>query len=149
MKWIPKIVYKITNTNPLTGVTVPLSLPQRLWTPGSTGVGGTDTSAAGITESFLIRRDQTLDVRLVFREKEWPGVHAWLTWMQDTAGSCRFYPAASDLDFNTCYLESPRMGEEIRPERGEYPGTYEIGVRLRDASGTAFDVRAYDPKGAA
>ena len=143
MRWIPKVVYNITAASP-GGTTVSLSLPQRLWTPGSTAVGGTETSAAGIPESFRIRRDQVLDVRLQLREHEWPAVHGWLSWMQDTAGSCRFYPDRSASNYHDCYLESPRIGEEIRPERGEYPGTYEIGLRLRDTAGVAFDVRAYE-----
>lgn len=136
MKWIPKVIYN--------GVTVTLSLPQRPWTPGSTAVGGTDTSAGGVPESFVIRRDQTLDVRLQLWEREWPAVHAWLSWMQGTAGSCQFFPHREDTLNHTCYLDTPKVGEEIRPERGDFPGTYEIGLRLRDTGGRAFDVRAYE-----
>ncbi|HEX2093314.1 MAG TPA: hypothetical protein VHG28_12980, partial [Longimicrobiaceae bacterium] len=115
-------------------------------TPVSTAVGGTDVSAAGVPESFIIRRDQSLDVRLVFREREWPALHAWLAWMQDTAGTCRFHPDHAAAEYRTCYLETPRVGEEIRPERGEHPGIYEIGVRLRTTGTTdpPFDVRAYE-----
>lgn len=140
MKWIPKVVYREG------AATLLLTLPQRLWTPVSTAVGGTDVSAAGVPESFVIRRDQSLDARLLFREGEWPAVHAWLAWMQDTAGTCRFFPDRDASTYRTCYLESPKVGEEIRPERGEHPGTYEIGLRLR-TTGTAdapFDVRAYE-----
>lgn len=144
MRWIPKVIYNIRNNDPATGLVLALSLPQRLWTPASTAVGGTDTSAAGIPESFVIRRDQMLDVRLPFWEGEWPAVHAWLTWMQDNAGSCRFFPDRDGTLYHTCYLESPKMGEEVRPERGDHPGIYEIGVRLRDTGGRAFDVRAYE-----
>lgn len=140
MRWIPKVEY---GNGP---ATLTLSLPQRLWTPVSTTVGGTDVSAAGVPESFVIRRDQALDVRLVFREAEWPAVHAWLAWMQDTAGTCRFYPDQHASQYRGCYLESPRVGEEIRPERGDHPGIYEIGLRLRatGADDAPFDVRAYE-----
>jgi hypothetical protein len=138
MKWIPKVAYGTA--------TLVFSLPQRLWTPVSTAVGGSDVSAAGVPESFVIRRDQSLDLRLVFREAEWPAVHAWLAWMQDTAGSCRFHPDRDAAGYRTCYLESPKVGEEIRPERGDHPGIYEIGVRLRATAPTdpPFDVRAYE-----
>lgn len=139
MRWIPKVEYDEGRA------TLRLTLPQNLWVPGSTAVGGSETSAAGVPESFVIRRDQTLDVRLRLRESEWPAVHAWLAWMQDTAGSCRFFPDRDALDGHPCYLQSPGVGDEIRPERGEYPGTYEIALRLRSTLGTeVFDVRAYE-----
>lgn len=141
MKWIPKVVYDKTAT-PVK--TLQLSLPQRLWTPASLTVGGTDTSAAGVPESFVIRRDQLLDVRFQFLEGEWPAVHAWIRWMQDTAGSCDYFPDRNVSTSYPCYLESPKVGEEVRPERGEFPGTYEISLRLRDTrGGDPFDVRAY------
>jgi hypothetical protein len=141
MKWIPKVRYFKNGVT-----TLQLTLPQRLWTPVSTAVGGTGVSAAGVPESFVIRRDQSLDLRLVFRESEWPAVHAWLAWMQDTAGNCLFFPNRAASTYYICYLESPKVGEEIRPERGDYPGIYEIAVRLRSTGTTdpPFDVRAYE-----
>lgn len=141
MRWIPRVLYGPDYTR-----TLELSLPQRLWTPLSVAVGGSDVSAAGIPESFVIRRDQVLEVRLLFREGEWPAVHDWIAWMQDNAGFCRFFPDRDAAYFRACYLDSPRVGDEVRPDRGEYPGTYEIGLRLR-TTGTRdqpFDLRAYE-----
>ena len=140
MKWIPRVVYGTPAT------TLTFTLPQRIWTPVSVTVGGSDVSARGVPESFVIRRDQALDLRLVFREIEWPAVHAWLAWMQDRAGACTFFPDHQVNQSYTCYLDSPRVGEEIRPDRGDHPGTYEIGLRLRSTGTTdpVFNVRAYD-----
>lgn len=140
MMWIPRVEY-----GPTAAKTVfAFSLPQRLWTPASLAVGGTDTSAAGVPESFVIRRDEFLDLRLAFWEREWVAVHAWLAWMQDTAQTCAFFPDRNGSQSFQVWLETPKVGEEIRPERGEYAGTYEIGVRLRRTAGGAFDVRAYE-----
>jgi hypothetical protein len=143
MKWIPRVVYTRSGSAP---TTLDFTLPQRLWTPLSIAVGGSEVSAAGVPESFVIRRDQLLDLRLAFREGEWPAVHAWLAWMQDTAGFCVFYPDRAVGTSRTCYLETPKVGEEIRPERGDYPGIYELAVRLRSTApgDPPFDVRAYE-----
>jgi hypothetical protein len=141
MRLIPQVEYG----DPGHTVTLSFTYPQRLWTPSSSTVGGTNTSAAGVVESFVIRRDQMIDVRLVFAEREWPAVLAWIAWAQDSAGTFRFWPdATAPSDVFICWLESPKVGEEVRPERGEFSPTYEITLKLRSADGAAFDVRAYE-----
>lgn len=119
------------------------TISQRPWIPDSIGVGGSSVAAAGAGEAFEVRRDEILEVRLRFFEMQWPAVRAWLTWAQRTQGSFYFYmeagvPASARL----AYLHSPQMGESMKPERGEYPGTYERTVELRSADGTPWD-RAY------
>lgn len=137
MRNIPKVVYA-------GGTVLLFSLPQRAWTPGSTVVGGTDTSAAGVPETFVVRRDRTLDVRLRFREAEWPAVRAWLEWAQDTAGAFDWYPDRDLATGHTCYLASPPAGEEIRPERSEsFRGHWEIALRLRTADGSPIEPSFY------
>ena len=140
MRMIPKVVY---GHGP-TPTTLQFTYPQRLWTPSTSTVGGTNTSAAGVVESFVIRRDQLLDVRLVFTELEWLAVQAWIAWAQDNADVFDFYPDRTGGKKYTCYLESPKVGEEVLPERGEYSPTYEITLKLRTSNAEQFDVRIYE-----
>jgi hypothetical protein len=142
MRMIPKVVYGATTA---TTTTLAFTYPQRLWTPLSTTIGGSNTSAAGITESFVIRRDYLLEVRPVFDETEWPAVHAWIVWAQDNPGQAfRFYPdATAPGDWYDCYLEAPKVGEEVRPERSEFQRLFEITLRLRSRDARMFNPRIH------
>lgn len=126
MRWRPKVEYA--------GTTLVFSRPQRPWTPESVATGGHRTSASGVMEAYEIRRDEILEITLRFTEPEWPAVRAWLAHAQ-RAGSFDFYSDRNDSTGRTCLLESPAMGEPLRPERAEYGGDYEMSVRIRAVSG--------------
>ncbi|HET6762525.1 MAG TPA: hypothetical protein VFH27_02610 [Longimicrobiaceae bacterium] len=137
MRMIPRVVYGTT--------TLTFTYPQRLWTPLSTTIGGSNTSAAGITESYVIRRDYLLEARLVFDETEWPAVHDWIVWAQANPGlTFRFWPdATAPGDYYDCFLDGPKVGEEVRPERGEFQRTFEITLRLRSRDARMFNLRTH------
>jgi hypothetical protein len=137
--WTPRIVYN--------AITVDLSYPMELWLPVSGGVGGSARVASGAGEAYELRRDQMVDLGVRFDETEWPVVEAWLRWMQQTFGSCQFYFDRFNLpgaNF-TADLETPKLGEEIKPTRDtQYPAAMTIPVRLRQVGvGGPISVAAY------
>lgn len=141
MKFIPKIVYNNGST-----VTLTLTQPQKLWRPYSKGVGGTDRSASGVTESFLIRREYLVKLMLRFTEDEWASVDSWLSWAQDNAGSTfDFYFDKDDVaTLYTVLLDKPSFEDgEIQPDRADAHRIYEIEVVLRNSENERFDVQAY------
>lgn len=130
MKWLLKVTYGAT--------TLTLTISQAPWTPSSTAVGGSDTSAAGVPEGFVIRRDRALDLRIRFYESEWPAVRAWLEYAQP-GGAFTIQPEAAVATSYTCYLVSPALGEPIRPERGEHFGTFDMGLSVRTTNGAPIE----------
>lgn len=112
-----------------------LSLPCRPWTPVSRGVGGSETSAAGIPAAYEVRRDRLLRVTLRFFEWEWQQVEAWLEWAQRTARTSRVRLDRDRPETEyTVYIEAPAMGAEIAPRRSaEFEAAMEIDVELRYA----------------
>ncbi len=120
-----------------------MSLPQKPWGHGSKGVGGSDTSAAGVPESFEIRREHRLHLVLRFPETEWPDVERLVRHLQ-RSGTATFYP---DQDVgstsHTVYGDAPAIGEEIRPRRTDEIGTLELDVTVRRTTDALFtDVHA-------
>lgn len=115
-----------------------MSLPQRPWTFGSNGLGGSDVAASGVPASFEIRRDYFLHLTLRFTEAEWDDVERLVRHLQ-RSGSATFYP---DRDVggtsHTVYGHLPAMGEEIRPRRSEEPSTLELDVSVRRTTQVVF-----------
>lgn len=140
--FIPKIVYTNGGT-----ITVPFSIPQRLWTPVSKGeVGGMNVSAAGVPEAWETRRDEKCDITLRFYESEWAALQTFLLWAQRTCGSFSYYFDANRSVTGspvTVYLDKPKMGEEIKPKRGDAKRTYELDITIRSTTSTPIQVIAY------
>lgn len=141
MQYVPKVEYG-------SGPTVlRFTHWQKLWTPSSQPVGGSNVSDSGVPETFIIRRDQKVDLELRFTEAELASVMAWLEWAQDNATSFYYWFNAEDITTRySVYLESPSLGDgEIKPDRDEYRSVYSIKVTLRSTNGTRFDVRTNAP----
>lgn len=125
--WLPEVRYSHYVLRP--------SAPCRPWTPASRGVGGSETSAAGVPSAYQIRRDRLMRVTIRFNEWEWPQVDAWIEWAQSTGG---VFAVRLDRDRpeteRRFYLDAPEMGEIVEPYRSdEYPAVMEIDVDLRYA----------------
>lgn len=137
--FIPKIEY----ANPT--ITLELTQPQKLWTPSIQSIGGSNVSDAGVPETFIIRRDQLVNVEVRFTEAEWDAVADWLEWAQEGVA---FYYWFNGTDITTrysVYLQSPNLGDgEIQPTRDTYRGVFSVRLVLRSATGTRFDVRTQD-----
>lgn len=128
---VPRITYAST--------TLLFTIPNRVWTPGTQGIGaGSEESAAGIPAAWITRRDYTLRVPLRFTEAEWPAVRAWLAYAQ-AGGSFTFFPNAATGTSYTCYLVEPRIDERVEPAPGEHWGTLELAVVIRTTAGTAIE----------
>lgn len=132
MRNIPKIVYNSP------AATLTLTHAQRRWAVDSQGVGGTDQSAAGIPESFTIRRDELLRVRLRFTEAEWSAVRGWLVWAQGSGQAFTYFPDKDLAGSYSVYLEAPALGEPFRPEPVDFDGLYEISLVLRTSDAAVF-----------
>ncbi len=137
MYGIPRIVYNAGAGN----VTLNFTYPSSPHNYESTGVGGHDVSAGGVPESFEIRRDQILLWSLVFTEAEWPAVETWLRLAQQQSLSFTFRADALVASEYTVYLESPKLGEPIKPERmSEYIGAFRISLSFRRTTNVAFNI---------
>lgn len=134
---IPRIVYNAGAG----AVTINLTVPSPPYNYGSHGIGGHDISAGGIPEAFEIRRDQLLHWTLVFLESEWAAVETWLRLAQQQQFSFTLRPDKNNAAVEyTVYLESPKMGESIRPtRRSDYIGAFDIELTFRRTSATAFN----------
>lgn len=84
----PKIQYGAGPT------TLLFTQSQGSWTPERVIQGGSSESAAGIPETFVIRKDSLLKTVLIFKESEYATVVAWLDWVMDngSAGFFTFWP---------------------------------------------------------
>lgn len=139
LSFVPSVVYN--------AITVPFSIPMRLWDPESKGHGGEGVSGAGIPESFEIRRDELVRLKLRFTESEWAAVRTWLIWAHRNRSTAFtfYFQRSPDLPVGgvSCYLETPKLTDSIKPTRGETKGTFEIDVTLRSTTGTPINVEAY------
>lgn len=125
-----------------TAVDFVMSLPQRPFTPFSRGLGGSDSSGAGVPAAFEIRRDQLLAMTLRFPEWEWPDVERLLRHLQ-RAGIGTLYLDVDGAASHTIYGESPSLEEEIRPRRSD-AGTLEIDIVVRRTTDSVFTDRYFD-----
>lgn len=134
---IPRIVYNAGAGN----VTLNFTYPSSPHNYESTGVGGHDVSAGGVPEAYEIRRDQILLWTLVFTESEWLSVETWLRLAQQQQFSFTFRPDKDVATEFTVYLDSPKLGDPIKPERmAEYIGAFRISLSLRRTTSTAFNI---------
>src|SRR5687767_5726046 len=116
-------------------------LPSRAWIPERGGIGSSNTSAAGVTAGYTVRRDNNQRLTLRMREAEWLAFNTFLDFAQ-MGETFRWYPDALDAaveatDSFECTLEEPRAGQKIAPTRiGEYPRVYEVSIVIRGAGAT-------------
>jgi hypothetical protein len=127
----PKIVYN--------GITVILSLSQKLWTyEEGPGMGGEDVSAAGVPESYVVRWDNIINVTLRFLESERDAVMEWIKWAMSNKGSVSvFYFDSTDPDVASyaVYMEKPKAGDRIAmPREQGSPWIMSTEVKLRTVS---------------
>lgn len=130
----PRWVY----TDSVGAVDYTMSLEQRPWDPESGSVGGSDETATGIPASFEILRRPLLHLTLRFPESEWASVERLVRHLQ-RSGSATMYPDQSVAGTShAVYGESPKMGEGIRPRRGDEPSTLELDVTVRRTTSGIF-----------
>jgi len=119
--------------------TLAFTLPARIWTPATQGVGaGIEFSAAGTPAAWVTRREYTLTVTQRLVESEWPAVRAWLEHAQG-GGTFAWFPDADEATSHTCYLVRPTIEEDVRPARTEYFSGMEITFTIRRTDGAAID----------
>ena len=125
------------------GNTLDLSIPMRPTVPDDETEGGSVDSAAGLPAAYEVRRYDLLQMELRFLDSEWLSVLEFIRYGQRSTGTFSVYPDLNIDEYRTCYLHAPRMGENVRPARGEYFGEYVLGIVVRSISGP-FDVRYFD-----
>jgi hypothetical protein len=137
MKWVPKISYG-------SGPTVlTLTYPVKIWTPRVQSVGGRAVSDAGVPESYVIRRDQLLDLSLRFTETEWVAIDTWLAFAQGAQAFDFWLDNTDNTTKYTVYLDKPEPGNgEIAPTRETFIGCFYIPITLRTTAGGRFTTTA-------
>lgn len=120
--------------------TLSLTLPSRIWRFSDMSIGGGALSAVRTGASYVVVRDQLLNVTLRFYESEWASVLAMLQYGQAWPNTMTFYP--DKLDTGTSYvvqLRHPMMGEPIDYEEdSEYPEVKEREIQLHKVSGVPW-----------
>lgn len=138
MSWIPLIRYDDETE------TLLFTIQQRWWEPEEgVGFGDEDESDAGVPHSYVVRYDRAVRVVIRFTDDEYEDVMAAMKWIMEHKSE-GFYYRFDQLDAATdffVYLESPRLGERIRPTRdGSAPWTWTLSLLLRSTSGERIHV---------
>lgn len=124
---------------------IPLSNSMGMWLPDRVVRGGQSESAAGIPETFVVRKDSILKLTLRLNEDEWWIIPLWLDWCFDkgSLGSFKFYPHRDALTrYYDAWLVSPKMNDRWNPTRLPQQNMYEMSVELRlKQQGRIFDLR--------
>lgn len=137
MKFIPKVSYG-------TGPTVlTFTQSQKLWHPKSKDVGGSNRSDAGIPETFIIRREYTVDVEIRFLESEWAAVDTWLASVIAGTAFDWWFDKDDNATKYTVYLESPSVGNEIAPKRDAFGKVFTLQLTFRTTTATRFTTPAF------
>jgi hypothetical protein len=105
------------------------------WIPADSTVGGDKVSAAGIPASYIVRRDNLMEVTLRVQEDEWETFLSLIAFGQSRQ-TFTWYPDSDEGANFTVYLESPLAGERWAPTRlGGFERVYEIPIVLRGYPG--------------
>lgn len=122
-----------------------MSQSSGIWIPDSLSQGGGSESAAGVPETYIIRRDGLLMVPLRFLETEWLMVAQWIQWCLDSGsqGFFSFYPDQAKAQNYQCWLLKPKVGERWGVKRAQgYVKCFEVDLEMRTrVVGTLFDVQ--------
>jgi hypothetical protein len=121
---------------------VELRHPMRPWQMLSRGVGSTAVSAAGIPETYVVRRDRVARVTLRLDEDELEAVIAYLEDWRDSGEAREFaFDQTEDSTEFEVYLDAPQWPEAIEPQRqAGYLPLFEIALELRTEDGDPFDL---------
>lgn len=127
--------------------TLDLELPQYPWTYRSAGVGGTAVAASGVPESYVIRTDRILTVRVRLLEHE---VNDFLAEAEAVRASGASFPyrfeQSDALTEVTAYWHDPAFPESLEVERDpEFPGLFLCTFQIRTATaGAPFTIPFYE-----
>lgn len=134
MKWIPRFLWDDGSPRDET-----LSLPIGLFRRSNPIEGGDIESDAGHPASYVVRRTYCVTIPIRYYEEEWPIVRSLIEHGQG-GGEIMWFPDESQPEFFVVYLESPALGEEVRPAPdGEYPQTLSILLTLRKIDDSKWD----------
>lgn len=135
LPWIPRLKYGPQIIN--------LSLPQKPWNLSPVGVGGYRVSAAGVPNSYQLRRDQRAEVEIRVTDDELSDVFAWIAYAQSPPFVVQFQfdQGVPSTSYNV-YLDSPAMGEDVMITREDTINV--VSLTIRTTSGTPFSVKYHD-----
>lgn len=111
LRWIPRFDFGSTS--------VEFTYPVTPWNPGSRTEGSLRRSGTGAAGAVIRYRKYLLTFTLRFLEDEWVNVIALMNHAQ-VGASFTWYPRGRDVstpETVECFLESPRITEEVRPTR--------------------------------
>lgn len=136
----PRIVYDVSTE-------VIFTVPMKPWEyEEGAGLGGEDTSAAGVPESYTVRWDQFIKLTLRFTEAERAAVMDWLLWAVQHKGTpFSLFIDQTDVTGIAVYLDSPTAKDRIQsPREQATPWIFTTQVTLRQVAGVRFN-RAMRP----
>lgn len=115
-----------------------------IWVPSRLVQGGNTESAAGVPETFVIRKDGLLSVGLRFLESEWASVAAFIDFCLESGsqGWFTFFPDQSKGLSYQSWLLKPKVGDRWDLKRVEnYVKAYQLDLELRTrVVGTIYDI---------
>jgi|GEM_PF-6408579 len=117
--WTPRIVSSAGTWD--------LTIPMRPWVRTMPSEGGSEKSTSGARETWLVRRDRQVRLRLRVWESEMTALENFVIAAQ-TGETWTIQPGGPTGAALSMILESPMPGEEFVPERGEMTGTYEVEI---------------------
>jgi hypothetical protein len=139
MIYAPRFVYN-------GAVELALTLSQKLWTyEEGSGMGGEDTSAAGVPESYIVRWDQLMNMTLRYTEAERGAVMEMLKWCVSNKGTAfSLFHDQTDVTGVAVYLESPKTSERIKSDRESgSPWVLTTTITLRSPTSVRFARNPY------
>jgi hypothetical protein len=120
------------------------TLPVRPWRRSTPTVGGARTAAGGVPASHVVRTDYVLWLPLRLFEEELVYLSALVAWglLSETI---TWYPDAdNEAESYLVYLEFPRAGDSLEPERDDaYGDVLEVSIALRRATPTPWTLEYF------
>lgn len=115
-----------------------LAIPQHFWKPRSTAVGGHDIATSGVPETFVIRHDRTLVMKVRMTETEYledfePMIKT--LWAQGQIFTV-WLDANDDATARAVSLVRPWMEDGLEPEDGDLLGEFVVDLVVRTYDGS-------------
>lgn len=115
------------------------SLPMIPWELRSGGIGGSATAAAGISESYVVRRDRIAKVTLRMYEIEVEDFFLALEEIRATSEPFIFlFDQSDEYSAIQVYLHTPVWPAEIDIIRDDFPGVFRVSLELRSVGAAPF-----------
>lgn len=115
------------------------ALPMLPWELRSGGVGGSSTAAAGVSESYVVRKDRIARVTVRMYEIEVEDFFLTLEHIRDNSLPFTFFfDQADDYSGVEVYLHSPVWPAELEIARDDFPGVFKATLELRSKNGEPF-----------